>query len=98
MPGLALIAEELSDRVGFFTILFDFDSDRDRAIRITESENASFLTIDFSDSVDQVFSKHISVWVIPQAFLIDGDGNIIDNIIGGDANVYREAILNALDA
>ena len=96
MPGLALITEELGDRVGFFTILFDFERDRDSAIQITESENASFLTIDFSSSVAQAFRSHLTASVIPQAFIIDGDGNIIENIIGGDAEVYREAIIKAL--
>jgi hypothetical protein len=93
---LALIAEELGDRVGFFTILFDFERDRDSAIQITENENASFLTVNFSDSVAQAFRQHITASVIPQAFIIDGDGNIIENVIGGDADVYREAIINAL--
>jgi len=98
MPGLALIADELGDRVGFFTILFDFERDLDSAIRITEAENASFLTVDFTSSVAQVFRRHITASTIPQAFIFDGNGNLIENIVGGDADVYRTAMLNALDA
>ena len=92
---MALIAEELGDRVGFFTIMTNFERDRDRAIEITESANAPFLTIDFNDVTD-FLRRHLTSSLIPQAFLIDGDGNVIENIIGGDADVYREAIINAL--
>ena len=94
---MALIAEELGDRVGFFTIMTNFERDRDRAIVITESVNAPFLTVDFDD-VTNFLIRHLTSPSIPQAFLYDGDGNVIENIIGGDADVYRESIINALIA
>jgi hypothetical protein len=97
MPGLALIAEELGDRVGFLTIMTNFERDRDRAIEITESANAPFLTVDFNDFTN-ILRRHITSSYIPQVFIYDGDGNVIENIVGGDADEYREAIINALIA
>jgi len=96
MPGLALITDEFSDRVGFVTVLIGLERDRDEAIRITESANAQFLTIDANDSVFESFGIYFTSGFIPETILIDGDGNIVDSIVGGDAGIYREAIQNAL--
>ena len=98
MPGLALITDEFSDRVSFVTILIGLEQDRDEAIRITESVNAQFITIDANDSVFDSFGIYFTSGFIPETILIDGDGNIVDSIVGGDADIYREAIQNALNA
>ena len=98
MPGLALITDEYSDRVGFVTVLIGLEQDRDEAIRITESANAQFITIDANDSVFESFGIYFTSGFIPETILIDGDGNIVDSIVGGDADIYREAIQNALNA
>jgi len=97
MPGLALIAEEFSDRVGFLTVLIGMENDRDKAIEITESVDAQFLTIDVTESVIESFARYFESGFIPEIILFDGNGNIVDNIVGGDADVYRTAIENALD-
>jgi len=97
MPGLALITEEFSDRVGFVTVLIGMENDRDSAIQITESVNAQFLTIEANDSVFESFGKHFETGYIPESILVDSEGNIIDNIVGGDADAYRRAIEKALN-
>jgi len=96
MPGLALIAEEFNDSVGFLTILVGIEDDRNAAVRITESVNASFVTVGLNESVAESFLRHFESGYIPETLLIDGDGNIIESIVGGDADIYRLAIENAL--
>ena len=95
---MALITDEFSDRVGFVTVLIGLERDRDDAIQITESVNAQFITIDANDSVFESFGIYFTSGFIPETILIDGDGNIVDSIVGGDADIYREAIQNALNA
>jgi len=97
MPGLALIAEEFGDRVGFLTVLLNFDRDRDSAIRITDTVNASFITIDANDSVMRSFGNLFTSGLIPETIIIDGDGNVIASIVGGDSDKYRIAIEEALN-
>ena len=97
MPGLALITEEFIDRVGFVTILIDFENDRDAAIQITDSVDAKFITIDANESVLKSFGNHFSTGYIPETILVDKDGIIIESIVGGSSDVYRTAIENALN-
>jgi len=97
MPGLALITEEFIDRVGFVTILIDFENDRDAAIQITDSVDAQFMTIDANGSVLESFGKHFTTGYVPEIILIDGEGNIVESIVGGSSDVYRTAIENALN-
>jgi len=97
MPGLALLAEEFSDRVGFLTVLIDLERDRGTAIQITDSVNAPFLTIDAHDDIFESFGRYFESGYIPETILIDRDGNIIESIVGGDSDIYRAAIENALN-
>jgi len=97
MPGLALITDEFIDRVGFVTILIDLEHDRDTAIQITDSVDAQFITIDANDSVFESFGKFFTTGYIPETILIDGYGNIIESLVGGDNDIYRAAIVNALN-
>ena len=93
---MALIAEEFSDRVGFLTILIGLEQDRDAAIQITDSVNATFLTVDANENLFESFGDYFQSGYIPETILIDNDGNIIESIVGGDEDVYRTAIENAL--
>jgi len=97
MPGLALIADEFSDRVGFVTVLLGLEDDRDAAIQITDPIEAQFMTIDANESVFESFGKHFESGYIPETLLIDGDGNIVESIVGGDTQIYRTAIEKALN-
>jgi len=97
MPGLALIANEFSDRVGFITILLDFDDYKDAAIRITNEANAQFLTVEANDSVFRSFGHYFASGYIPETILVDVDGNILASIVGGNSDQYRTAIENALN-
>jgi len=97
MPGLALITDEFIDRVGFVTLLFGLENDRDTAIQITESVNAQFITIDANESVFNSFGDRFESGYIPETILIDRDGNIVERIVGGDSDVFRLAIENALN-
>ena len=97
MPGLALIAEEFSDRVGFITVLIGMDRDRDVAIQIIEAETTQLLTIDNNESVQDSLSIHFESGYIPETILIDTDGNIVARLVGGNADQYRAAINEALN-
>ena len=94
---MASLTEELIDRVGFLTILIGLENDRDSAIRITESVDAKFLTVDFNESVYESFGFHFESGYIPETIFIDRDGNIITSIVGGNADQYRQIIENALN-
>jgi len=96
MPGLALIADEFSDRVGFITFLISWDSDRDAALEITESVNAPFITVDVEHNELDPILDLFEFYYIPETILIDKDGNLIESIVGGSADAYRLAIENAL--
>jgi len=96
MPGLASIAEEFSDRVGFMTLLIDFDDYRDRAITITEDANAPFITINADNEDLYPFVAMFQHRYIPQIVIIDGDGNVITNIVPDSSDDYRAAIEDAL--
>ena len=93
---MASLAEEFSDNVGFLTILIDFEMDREAAIRITDSVDASFITVNASPSLVMSFGNHFASGSIPESLLIDEDGNIIERIVGGSSDDYRVAIENAL--
>ena len=94
---MALITEEYSDRVGFVTILIGMEEDKDSAIQITESVNAQFITVDANESLILSFGRYFESGFIPESLLIDTDGNIVESIVGGDPDVYRTAIENALN-
>ena len=104
MPGLALLAEELSSRVGFLTVLGNMERDRDTAVRIINDavmqlnnpENVPLLTVDISDSLVNSFGGHFNSGFIPETLIIDGKGNIVERIVGGNAGEYRAALENAL--
>ena len=93
---MALLADEFSDRVGFMTMLISWDSDRDDALAITESVNASFITVDaMNDELEPILDMFTSGF-IPETVLIDEDGNVIESIVGGNADEYSLAIERAL--
>ena len=94
---MALIAEEYGDRVGFFTILSGFNDDKDTALRITEAVNAPFITVGLNTSIAGAFGRYFESGYIPETLLIDGNGNIIESIVGGSADEYRIAIERALE-
>ena len=93
---MALITEEFSDRVGIFTILIDAERDRDTAKQITESIDAPFITICENESVYEAIGMLFTSGYIPETLLFDGDGNILESIVGGSPDEYRTAIKKAL--
>ena len=89
---MALIAEEFGDRVGFMTVLVDFDSDKDAAIKIVESVDLQFITIDANTGFRDSFGKYFTSPYIPQTVFFDGDGNVVTSIVGGSYDDYRTII------
>ena len=95
MPGLIELAEEFAGEVGFITLLGDFDTAREVAIRITE--DAPFYTMNARDGDFQGLVQLIRPDRIPTSVIIDGDGNIIGGqIVGGGTDRFRAAIEYAL--
>ena len=93
---MALLTDEFIDRVGFLTILIGMENDRDAAIRITEAVDAQFLTVGFNENIFESFGFHFESGYIPETLIIDGDGNIIKNIVGGGADEFRQIIESTL--
>jgi len=99
MPGLAEIARDYGDRVGFLTVLINFDNTRDVAIDITESVDAPFITISADTGIfayGELVGSLFTFNTIPQIIILDGDGNVIENYSGG-SDKYRTSLDNALN-
>ena len=99
MPGLSSLAAEYGDRVGFLSMLADFDTGRDSAINITEDANAPFITIDALGNDLSSLLRLLDSGYVPTAVLIGPDGKVIgDQLVGAGANVYRALIDDYLDS
>ena len=97
MPGLVELANEYSDRIGFMTLLGDFDTNREVAITITEASDAPFVTVDARHSDFVQLMQLVNSGVVPTSVIIDGYGNVVgEQIIGSRTDVFRTAIEDAL--
>ena len=94
---MASIADEFEDRVGFLTILIDFEYDRDAATQVIDAYHVHAITVEANESVFESFGEHFTSGYIPESILIDGEGNILANIVGGTSDDYRLAIETALN-
>ena len=98
MPAMAALAEEFYDRMGFVSLLGDFDTGLEAAIRLTEEVNARFFTVDIMHEDLAVLIPFVSSPFVPTSALIDAEGNKIgDMIIGSDINAIRGRIIEALE-
>jgi len=98
MPGLAELAEEFGDRVGFLSLLGDFDTARDTAIDITEGANAPFITVDAQHPYFADLVQLMQIRFLPTSIIIDAEGNIIgEHIVGSSTDAFRTAIEDALN-
>ena len=96
MPGLVEMAEEFADYVGFITLLGDFGTARETAIRITGS--APFYTMNSRDGDFEYLMQLVQPRVVPTSIIIDTEGNIVgERIEGGGTARFRTAIENALE-
>ena len=97
MPYMAELAAEFYDYVGFVSLLGDFEAGREAAIRLTESANAPFFSVnvmldDFAELVPLIDSGFV-----PTSALIDSLGNKIgDMVVGSDVDALRSKINAAL--
>ena len=97
MPGLAELADEFGGRVGFLTLLGDFDTGKASAISITESAGAPFLTADAFHSDFQRLMQLLSSGFVPTTVLIGADGDVLGGqIVGAGKDMLRAAITDAL--
>ena len=95
MPGLNELAEEFADDIGFITLLGDFDTARETAIRITQ--DAPFYTVNANDSDFEQLMQLVQSGFLPTSVIIDTNGNVIgEQIVGGGTARFREAIEYAL--
>ena len=95
MPGLMDLADEFGDDIGFITLLGDFDTARDTALRITE--DAPFYTVDAHDSDLEQLMELVQSGFLPTSVIIDANGNVIgEQIVGGGIARLRTAIEDAL--
>jgi len=98
MPVLAELADMYGDRVGFITLLGDFDTAQDAAIRITEEAGAPFITANALHSDFQPLMELLNSGFVPTSVIIGRDGNVIGGqIVGGGAERFLVAIHDALD-
>ena len=97
IPGLATLAEEYSGRVGFLSLLGDFETAGDTAIRITDNAGASFITVDARHNDLQPLMDLLNSGFVPTSIILDRDGNAVGGqIVGGGIDRFRIAIEDAL--
>jgi len=98
MPELGQVVEMYSDRVGFFGLLLDYDTDRDAALRIKESSGANFLNVDANLPDFRELMRLVESGFVPTTILIDREGNVIgDQIIGARGLGYAVDLDAALN-
>ena len=98
MPDMVNLANEFGDRVGFVSLLGDFETGRRTAIQMTEDLNIPFFTMDANHDDFEIFIHFVQSGFVPTAAIIDIYGNMIgDMIVGGGYARLREAIESALD-
>ena len=97
MPGMAELAAEFYDRMGFVSLLGDFESGRDAAILMTENANAPFFSVDIMLEDFVPLIPFIDSGFVPTTALIDTQGNMIgEMIMGSDIDGLRSRINAAL--
>ena len=97
MPGMAELATEFYDRIGFVSLLGDFESGREAAILMTENANAPFFSVDIMLEDFEPLIPFIDSGFVPTTALIDTQGNMIgDMVMGSDIDGLRDKINAAL--
>jgi len=97
MSDLALIADYYGDRIGFITLLGDFSTARDTAIRITEGAGVDFITVDATLGDFSYLMELLNSGFIPTSILLDRYGNVVgDQIVGSGYERFKNEIQNAL--
>ena len=98
IPGLSQLAYEYGDRIGFITLLDDFDDARDTAIRITEDSDAPFITVNARNNDFNDLMQLINPRFFPTSIIIDANGNMIgEHLIGSNEAMFQAAIEDALN-
>ena len=97
MPGMAELAAEFYERMGFVSLLGDFGAGREAAIRMTEDVNAPFFSVDIMLEDFVPLIPFVDSGFVPTSALIDAHGNKIgDMIMGSDIDELRVRINAAL--
>jgi thiol-disulfide isomerase/thioredoxin len=97
MPDLARLAGEYDGRVGFISLLGDFETARDTAIRITDNSGVSFVTVNAYHSDFQTLIGMLDSGFVPTSVIIGQDGNAIGGqIVGSGVDRFQTAIESAL--
>ena len=97
MPGMAELAAEFYDRMGFVSLLGDFESGREAAILLTENAGAPFFSVDIMLEDFVPLIPFIDSGFVPTTALIDTQGNKIgDMIMGSNIDRLRNSINSAL--
>jgi len=97
MPSLTQLAEEFGDRVGFISLLGDFDMSRNAAINITENANIPFITVNALIEELDGLMELLTSGFLPTSVIVDRNGNVIgEQIIGGSMERMQAAINYAL--
>jgi len=97
MPYLAQLAEAYGDRVGFISLLGDFDTAGDTAIRIKEDAGVPFITVDANYDGLQDLLALVRSGFVPTSVVIGQDGTVVgEQIVGSGIDRFQAAIEYAL--
>ena len=93
MPDMVRLANEFGAKVGFVSLLGDFETGRRVAIQMTEDLNIPFFTMDANYTGFEAFIHFVQSGFVPTTAIIDIYGNMIgEMIVGGGYARLREAI------
>ena len=97
IPDLTALALEYEGRVGFLTLLGDFDSGGAAAVRILADAGAGIVTVDANHGELSGLLDLLRSGFVPTSIVIGGDGEPAgDHIVGGNRRVFAAAIDGAL--
>ena len=97
MPDLAYLAETYAGRVGFLSLLGDFDTASDTAMYIKENAGVTFMTVNAMDDEFSELADLLNSGFVPTSVILGQDGTAIGGqIVGGGIDRFQSAIDHAL--
>jgi len=103
-PAVAAMSQEFGDRVGFISLLEDFNENtgRNRALQWSRNYRENYIIVDRHLSVLRPIINLLppNDWGYPTSILIDGNGNVVDRRSGASSDINQNinSLMSLLDS
>jgi len=93
MPAFAELIEKYGDKIGFISLLHDYETGKEAAIELLEANNTSFIVVDANHSELEKLKELVYSGYVPTSVFIDKEGkSLSEKIIEGEKSEYLEII------